>query len=29
MMPWVAIAAAVLLMGVTLRMWLEFGQRQR
>ncbi len=29
MMPWVAIAAAVLLMGVTLRMWLEFGRRQR
>jgi hypothetical protein len=29
MTPWIFIAIAVLLLGATLRMWLEYGQRQR
>lgn len=29
MTHWIFIAVGVLLLGVTLRMWLEFGQRQR
>ncbi|MDA0336451.1 MAG: hypothetical protein O2782_14905 [bacterium] len=29
MAPWIFVAVSVLLLGATLRMWLEYGQRQR
>ncbi len=29
MAPWIFVAISVLLLGATLRMWLEYGQRQR
>ncbi len=29
MVPWIFVAISVLLLGATLRMWLEYGQRQR